>query len=148
MDSVEIDEFVFVTVPLKNGKNISGLLQDLADSGGVLYGVVIIDIQALVGEDDGLVLGLFEIRLEPLDLLSGDIWVSPLEVFALIRSAVAAEAGIEDDEVKAACIKGIIGAFLTDDLEKFGFCQGIDAVVSPGRSVFGRVAWRIPTGLA
>lgn len=52
----------------------------------------------LVREDDYRAAGFAELACKPAEFLLRDVRVLPLEVFAFIRRAVAAEAGIENDE--------------------------------------------------
>ena len=92
--------------------------------------MVIAHVQPLMSEDDCLPIGRPQVRLQPLQLRSGNVGVIPLRVLAAIRFAVIAKTGIQNHKMKIASIERIVGLLLLNSTQELGLSQRVDAMIS------------------
>lgn len=92
--------------------------------------MVIAHVQSLMSEDDCLPIGRSQVRLQPLQLRSGNVGVIPLRVLAAIRFAVIAKTGIQNHKMKIASIERIVGLLLLNSTQELGLRKRVDAMIS------------------
>lgn len=100
VDAADLLQVVLMTVPLEDGQYSAGCFEGFSHVCIVLHAVIVAHVEPLVGEHDHRLLGGLQVIFELIDLRRRDIGVGPLEVLPAIRLAVAAEAGVQHDEVK------------------------------------------------
>jgi hypothetical protein len=109
-DALDLSEFIFMAVPLKDCFHFFGILEDLSYFSRLLHGVMIgsIQIKPLVDKDDGCFVGRSELLFEPLNLGGREIGTVPPGIITPVGLHLGVVTGVENKEVNSAEIAGVM----------------------------------------